>query len=147
MTSALEQLDATTVKLTISVTEDDMAPVMEHAYEHVGESVQIPGFRKGKVPPKILEQRVGKGAIIEHAVNDGLAEWYAGAVEEQGIRPFGQPEIELVKLPGAVEGDEGLEFTAVVEIRPSVKLPAAKTLTVVVDPIEDRKSTRLNSSH
>lgn len=135
MTSALEQIDETTVKLTISVTEDDLAPVMAHAYEHVGEQVNIPGFRKGKVPPKILEQRVGKGAIIEHAVNDGLAQWYAGAVEEQGIRPFGQPEIEVTKLPGVVEGDAGLEFVATVEVRPSVTLPAAKDLTIIVDPI------------
>jgi trigger factor len=135
VTSALEQIDETTVKLTINVTEEDLAPVMAHAYEHVGESVNIPGFRKGKVPPKILEQRVGKGAIIEHAVNDGLAGWYAGAVEEQGIRPFGQPEIEVTKVPGATEGDDTLEFVATVEIRPSVKLPAAKSLTIIVDPV------------
>ena len=135
MTSALEQIDETTVKLTINVTEDELAPVMAHAYEHVGESVNIPGFRKGKVPPKILEQRVGKGAIIEHAVNDGLAGWYAGAVEEQGIRPFGQPEIEVTKVPGATEGDDTLEFTATVEIRPAVTLPAAKSLTIIVDPV------------
>jgi trigger factor len=135
VTSALEQIDETTVKLTINVTEEDLAPVMAHAYEHVGESVNIPGFRKGKVPPKILEQRVGKGAIIEHAVNDGLAGWYAGAVEEQGIRPFGQPEIEVTKVPGATEGDDTLEFVATVEIRPSVKLPAAKSLMIIVDPV------------
>jgi trigger factor len=135
VTSALEQIDETTVKLTINVTEEDLAPVMAHAYEHVGESVNIPGFRKGKVPPKILEQRVGKGAIIEHAVNDGLAGWYAGAVEEQGIRPFGQPEIEVTKVPGATEGDDTLEFIATVEVRPTVKLPAAKSLTIIVDPI------------
>ncbi|MFO7244059.1 MAG: trigger factor [Actinomycetes bacterium] len=135
MTSALEQIDETTVKLTISVTEEELAPVMKHAYEHVGEQVNIPGFRKGKVPPKILEQRVGKGTIIEHAVNDGLAQWYAGAVEEQGLRPYGAPEIEVTKLPGVVEGEEGLEFTATVEVRPTVKLPAAKDITIVVEPI------------
>ena len=136
MTSALEQIDATTVKLTVTLTEEDIAPTMHHAYEHVGSQVQIPGFRKGKVPPKILEQRVGKGAIIEHAVNDGLPGWYSEAVQEQGIRPYGQPEVEVVKIPGSVEGDEGLEFTATVEIRPEVTLPAADSLKITVAPAE-----------
>ncbi|WP_084130294.1 trigger factor [Demequina sp. NBRC 110055] len=136
MTSALEKIDATTVKLTVTLTEEDLKPSMDHAYAHIGEEVQIPGFRKGKVPPRILETRVGKGAIIEHAVNDGLPGWYSEAVEEQGIRPFGQPEVEVVKIPGSEEGFEGLEFTAEVEIRPEVELPAAESLTLEVDPIE-----------
>src|SRR4051794_9472531 len=107
---------------------------MAHAYEHVGSQVQIPGFRKGKVPPKILEQRVGKGTIIEHAVNDGLPTWYSEAVQEQGIRPYGQPEVEVLKVPG-VE-DEGLEFVATVEVRPEVTLPASDTLTISGGPPE-----------
>jgi len=136
VTSALEKIDATTVKLTVTLTEEDIAPVMKHAYEHVGSQVQIPGFRKGKVPPRILEQRVGKGAIIEHAVNDGLPGWYSEAVQEQGVRPYGQPEVEVVKIPGSAEGDEGLEFTATVEVRPEVTLPAADSLTITVAPSE-----------
>ena len=134
MTSALEKIDATTVKLTVTLTEEDIAPTMAHAYEHVGSQVQIPGFRKGKVPPKVLEQRVGKGAIIEHAVNDGLPGWYSDAVQEQGIRPYGQPEVEVLSIPG-VE-DEGLEFVAIVEVRPEVTLPAASELEIVVTPAE-----------
>ena len=136
MTSALETIDATTVKLTVTLTEEDIAPVMAHAYEHVGSQVQIPGFRKGKVPPKILEQRVGKGAIIEHAVNDGLPGWYSEAVQEQGIRPYGQPEVEVIKIPGSDAGDEGIEFTATVEVRPEVTLPAADSLAITVTTAE-----------
>jgi len=136
VTSAFETIDATTVKLTVNLTEEDLAPALKHAYEHIGEQVQIPGFRKGKVPAKILEQRVGKGAVIEHAVNEGLPGWYSEAVQEQGLRPFGQPEVDVTKIPGAVEGDEGLEFTAVVEIRPEVKLPASDSLTIEVAPVE-----------
>ncbi len=134
MTSALEKIDATTVKLTVTLTEEDIAPTMAHAYEHVGSQVQIPGFRKGKVPPKVLEQRVGKGAIIEHAVNDGLPGWYSEAVQEQGIRPYGQPEVEVLSIPGV--DDEGLEFVAIVEVRPEVTLPAASELEIVVAPAE-----------
>jgi trigger factor len=134
VTSALEKIDDTTVKLTVTLTEADIAPMMHHAYEHVGSQVQIPGFRKGKVPPKILEQRVGKGAIIEHAVNDGLPTWYSEAVQEQGLRPYGQPEVEVLSIPGV--DDEGLEFVATVEVRPEVKLPAADSLTITVAPAE-----------
>jgi len=134
VTSALEKIDDTTVKLTVTLTEADIAPMMHHAYEHVGSQVQIPGFRKGKVPPKILEQRVGKGAIIEHAVNDGLPTWYSEAVQEQGLRPYGQPEVEVLSIPGV--DDEGLEFVATVEVRPEVTLPAADSLTITVAPAE-----------
>ncbi|WP_430867279.1 trigger factor [Demequina aurantiaca] len=136
MTSAFETIDATTVKVTVNLTEEELAPALKHAYEHIGEQVQIPGFRKGKVPAKILEQRVGKGAVIEHAVNDGLPGWYSEAVQELELRPFGQPEVDVTKIPGSVEGDEGLEFTAIVEIRPEVELPAADSLTIEVSPIE-----------
>ncbi|MFN3866378.1 MAG: trigger factor, partial [Demequina sp.] len=136
MTSAIEKIDATTVKLTVTLTEEDLKPSLDHAYQHIGEQVQIPGFRKGKVPPKILEQRVGKGAVIEHAVNDGLPGWYSAAVEEQGIRPFGQPEVEVTKVPGSEDGDNSLEFTATVEIRPEVELPKSEDITLEVEPVE-----------
>ncbi|PKQ25014.1 MAG: trigger factor [Actinobacteria bacterium HGW-Actinobacteria-4] len=139
MTSALDQIDATTVKLTVTLSEEDLAPALKHAYEHIGEQVQIPGFRKGKVPAKILEQRVGKAAVIEHAVNEGLPRWYSAAVEEHSIRPFGQPEVEVVKIPGSIEGDEGLEFTATVEVRPTVDLPDPSTLTIEVEPVNVSK--------
>ncbi|WP_291379040.1 trigger factor [Demequina sp.] len=136
MTSALEKIDSTTVKITVTLSEEEVAPAMEHAYEHIGREVTIPGFRKGKVPAKILEQRVGKGAVIEHAVNDGVPGWYAAAIEEQAVRPYGQPEIEVTKLPGIVEGDEGLEFTATVEVRPEITLPTPADLVIEVAPIE-----------
>ena len=136
MTSALEKIDDITVKLTVSLSEEEIKPAFDHAYEHIGSQVQIPGFRKGKVPVKILEQRVGKGAVIEHAVNDGVPGWYAAAVEEAGIRPYGQPEIEITKLPGVEEGYEGVEFVATVEVRPEVKLPAPADLTIEVAATE-----------
>ncbi len=131
MTTTLEKIDDTTVKLTVSLTEDEIKPTMDHAYKHVAEQVNIPGFRKGKVPARILEQRVGKGAIIEHAVNDGLPQWYGAAVEETGIKPLAQPEIEVTKVP--LEDGTELEFTATVEVRPEFELPALDTLTVEVE--------------
>lgn len=132
MTSAVETLDATTVKITVSITEDELAPMIKHAYEHLGESITVPGFRKGKVPTKVLEQRIGRGAAIEHAVNDGMAEWYGSAVDEHSLKPLGQPEIDLVRVPGQVPGDEGLEFTATVDVRPEITLPKVDSITLTV---------------
>ncbi len=136
MTSALEKIDATTVKITVTLTEEEIKPALDHAYEHIGSTVTIPGFRKGKVPARILEQRVGKGAVIEHAINDGVPGWYGEAVEELELRPYGQPEIEVTKIPGSTEGDEGIEFVATVEVRPEITLPAAADLVVEVAPSE-----------
>jgi trigger factor len=136
VTSALEQIDATTVKITVTLTEEEIKPAFDHAYEHIGSTVTIPGFRKGKVPARILEQRVGKGAVIEHAINEGVPGWYGDAVTELELRPYGQPEIEVTKIPGSEEGDEGVEFVATVEVRPEITLPDAADLVIEVSPIE-----------
>ena len=136
MKSAVETLDATTVKLTVEVSHDELKPSIEHAYQHIGSEVQIPGFRKGKVPPRILEQRVGRAAIIEHAVNDALPGFYRDAITEANLRPLGQPDIEVTALPALTEADGGLSFTAQVEVRPELDLPDLSTLTVTVDDVE-----------
>ncbi len=130
MSSTVETIDPTTVKITVNVTGEQFAPVLKHAYEHLGEGVSIPGFRKGKVPAKVLEQRIGKGAAIEHAINDGLAEWYTEAIEEHDLHPMGQPEVELTRAPA--DDDESLEFAATVQIRPEFTLPAPSSLTLTV---------------
>lgn len=134
MTSAFETIDSTTIKITVSLTEAELAPSLVHAYEHLGERVTIPGFRKGKVPASVLRQRIGKGAAIEHAINEDLATWYSAAVEEHELRPVGKPEIDFVRIPGQVAGDEGLEFVATVEVRPDVKLPKLDSITLKVAP-------------
>lgn len=136
MKSAVETIDATTVKLTVEVSHDELKPSIDHAYQHIGSQVSIPGFRKGKVPPRILEQRVGRAAVIEHAVNDGMAGFYRQAVAEADLRPMGQPEIEVTAIPALTEADGGLSFTAQVEIRPTVELPALDSITVTVDDVE-----------
>lgn len=140
MKSAVETLDPTKVKLSVEVTYDELKPSIEHAYQHIAEQVTVPGFRKGKVPPRIIDQRVGRPAVIEHAVNEGLSAFYAEAVRENKLRPMGQPEVEVTQVPGlvpAAAGEEGeLHFTAEVEVRPEITLPALEGLTVTVDDVE-----------
>lgn len=136
MKSAVETIDATTVKLTVEVSHDELKPSIDHAYEHIGSQVQIPGFRKGKVPARILDQRVGRAAVIEHAVNDGMPGFYRQAVTEADLRPLGQPDIEVTAIPALTEADGGLSFTAQVEVRPVIEIPALADVTVTVDDVE-----------
>ena len=132
MTSAVETIDPTSVKITVTIAEDELAPMIKHAYEHLGESLNVPGFRKGKVPAKVLEQRIGRDAALEHAVNDGLPEWYGAVVKEHDLSPIGQPAVEIIRLPGQVAGDESLEFTVTVAVRPEFTLPKASTITLTI---------------
>jgi trigger factor len=135
--SAVETLEPTKVKLTIEVSYDELKPSIDHAYSHIAEQVNIPGFRKGKVPPRIIDQRVGRPAVMEHAVNDGLSEFYASAVRDNSLRPLGQPEIDVTKVPGLTAGDEGdLVFTAEVEVRPEIEIPELDGLSISVDGLE-----------
>lgn len=140
MKSAVETLEPTKVKLSVEVTYDELKPSIDHAYQHIAEQVNVPGFRKGKVPPRIIDQRVGRPAVIEHAVNEGLSGFYAEAVRENKLRPMGQPEVEVTKVPGLVAtaaGEEGeLHFTAEVEVRPEITLPALDGVSVTVDDVE-----------
>ena len=133
--SAVETLDATTVKLTVEVTPEDLKPSIDHAYEHIAQEINVPGFRKGKVPPRIVDQRVGRAAVIEHAVNDAMSGFYRQAVAEADLRPLGQPDIEVTAIPALTEADGGLTFTAQVEVRPTLELPALEDITLTVDDV------------
>ncbi|WP_435735532.1 trigger factor [Cellulosimicrobium sp. PMB13] len=134
MKSAVETLDPTKVKLTVEVEYDELKPSIDHAYQHIAEQVNIPGFRKGKVPPRIIDQRVGRAAVLEHAVNDGLSGFYRQAVSESGIRPLGQPEVDVTEVPVDAEGP--LKFSAEVEVRPELDLPELSSLAVTIDAAE-----------
>ncbi len=140
MKSAVETLEPTKVRLTVEVSYDELKPSIDHAYRHIAEQVTIPGFRKGKVPPRIIDQRVGRAAVMEHAVNDGLSGFYAEAVRENKLRPLGQPEVDVTAVPGltpAKAGEEGeLTFTAEVEVRPEIEIPTFDGLSITVDGLD-----------
>lgn len=133
--SAVETLEPTKVKLTVEVDYDELKPSIDHAYEHIAEQVNVPGFRKGKVPPRIIEQRVGWGAVIEHAVNDGLSGFYRDALGETDLRPLAQPEVDVTEVP-AKAGEGQLKFTAEVEVRPEIELPELSDVELTVDSTE-----------
>ncbi|MDU0346106.1 trigger factor [Microbacterium sp. KSW2-29] len=134
--STVEQLSPTRVKLHITVSPDELKPSIAHAYEHIARDVQIPGFRKGKVPAPIIDQRMGRGAVIEHAVNEGLDGFYRQAVEAQDLRVIGRPSAEIVELPELKDFSGDLVVDVEVDVRPEFELPAYDTITVTVDAAE-----------
>ncbi|CAN5117626.1 trigger factor [soil metagenome] len=136
MKTTVEKLNPTRVKLSISVTPDELKPSIDHAYSHIAESVNIPGFRKGKVPPPIIDQRVGRDEVLNHAVSDGLDKFYRQAIEEQKIRPLGRPEADITELPSVKDFTGELKVTVEVDVRPDFELPKLDGLTLTVDAIE-----------
>ncbi|MDI9890282.1 trigger factor [Microbacterium sp. IEGM 1404] len=134
--STVEKLSPTRVKLHITVSPEELKPAIAHAYEHIAQDVQIPGFRKGKVPAPIIDQRIGRGAVIEHAVNEGLDGFYRQAVEDQELRVIGRPSAEIVELPELKDYSGDLVVDVEVDVRPEFELPAYDTITVTVDAVE-----------
>lgn len=134
--STVEKLSPTRVKLHITVSPDELKPSIAHAYEHIAQDVQIPGFRKGKVPAPIIDQRVGRGAVIEHAVNEGLDKFYREAVEAQELRVIGRPSAEIVELPELKDYSGDLVVDVEVDVRPEFELPSLEGLTITVDATE-----------
>jgi trigger factor len=134
--TTVERIKPTRVKLVIEATPADLKPSIDHAYEHIAEEVSIPGFRKGKVPPAILEKRVGKPAILAHAINDGLDRIYREAVESNEIRVLGQPQADIKKTPDENTWDGDLVVEIEVEVRPEFKLIDYKGLKVKVSDIK-----------
>ena len=132
MKTDLETLNPTRVKLTVEVPFEELKPSLDAAYRRIGGQVSIPGFRKGKVPPRVIDQRVGRGAVLEEAVNDALPKLYGQAVEEHDVHVLGQPEVDITTL----EDGQVLTFTAEVDVRPEFELPEYDGLAVTVDDAE-----------
>lgn len=136
--STVETLEPTKVRLTVEVPYEEMSSEMAKAYKDIAEQVSIPGFRKGKVPARIIDQRFGRAAVIEQVVNEVLPGHYSDAVAEQGLRPMAQPEVEVTEIPNTT-GEQGgqLIFTAEVAVVPDFELPEFDENTVItVDSTE-----------
>ncbi|MDP5225651.1 MULTISPECIES: trigger factor [Arthrobacter] len=123
MKSAVENLTPTRVKLTVEVPFEELKPSIDEAYKTIATQIQVPGFRKGKVPSKLIDQRVGRGYVLETAINEGLNGWYQQAIVETEIRPLSRPEVEITEVPDPSATDGELKFQAEVDIRPEVELP------------------------
>jgi trigger factor len=128
----VEELSPTRVKLTIEVPFEELKPSLDKAYREVSRQVRIPGFRPGHVPPRIIDQRLGRGAVLEQAINDAVPQLYGKALEDSEIRALGQPDLEITQL----DDGQQLAFTAEVDVRPRFELPDLSAITVTVENAE-----------
>ncbi|HEX2705575.1 MAG TPA: trigger factor [Candidatus Lustribacter sp.] len=132
MKSALETLNPTRVKMTVEVPFSELKPSLDAAYKTIGSQIQVPGFRRGKVPARIIDQRVGRGAVMQEAVNEALPKLYGQAIEDNSVRPIGRPDVDVTEIP--VEDGQELRFTVEVDVRPTLELPDFDGIAVEVDP-------------
>ena len=132
MKSTVEKLSPTRVRINVEVPFTELQADFDRAYKQLAKQVRLPGFRPGKAPAKLLEARVGRGAVLEQVVNEVLPARYSEAVTTGELRPLGQPDIEVTKL----EDGEELVFTAEVDVRPDIELPELSTLTISVESVE-----------
>ena len=137
--TTVERLNPTRVKLTIEVDQAAFKPTLDKAYETVAQQVNIPGFRKGKVPSQVLDQRVGKDQIIAQAINDGMDVFYRQALVAEKLKPLGTPEADISSAPSATEIEKPLIISLEVEVRPEFKLPDYKGIAVTVEPVKVAK--------
>ncbi|MCW2782243.1 MAG: trigger factor [Marmoricola sp.] len=131
MKSAVETLSPTRAKITVEVPFEELKPSLDAAYQKIAKQINVPGFRKGKVPPSVIDRQVGRGAILDEAINEALPKLYVQALQDNDLTPLAQPEIDVTKF----EDNETLEFVAEVDIRPTIEVPSYDDLAVSVDDI------------
>jgi trigger factor len=127
VSTQIEELPGDKVRLTVEVSGHEVHHAVEHATSDLAESVRIPGFRKGKVPPKLLEQRIGRERIMAEAVDSHIGTWFWNALARTRVRPVTQPEYDY-ELPTDDHGD--WRFSATVDVQPKPELPPFAELEV-----------------
>ena len=132
MKISVRNLEPTKVKLTVTVDTEEFNPYLDAARKEIGKQVNIPGFRKGHVPGKIIDQRIGFGAVASEAVNAAVPELYSKALEEKQIHPMAQPELDVQEVPTSAKDETKLKFVATVERRPDIELPELNGLEIEV---------------
>ncbi len=133
MKSTVERLSPTRVRINVEVPFDELEPDFTRAYKKIAQQVTIKGFRPGKVPPRIIEARLGRDVVLDEVVNGAVASRYTEAVTSaEDVTPVGRPEIEVTELADR----ERLAFTAEVDVRPTIELPDLSTISVTVDDVE-----------
>jgi trigger factor len=127
--SAVETLSPTRAKLTVEVPFEELKPSLDAAYKQIAGQINVPGFRRGKVPPMVIDRQVGRGAVLDQAINDVVPKMYVEALQANDLQPLAQPDIEVTKFAD----NEALEFVAEVDVRPEIALPDYEGLEATVD--------------
>jgi len=129
--SAVETISPTRVRISIDVDFNDLEPHVKRAYQSISERIVIPGFRKGKVPRAMIDQRVGRGAVLDEAINNALPDFYTQAARENDVLVVGRPSVDIKEL----KDNELVKFEVEVDIRPEIKLPDFSKIEINVDDV------------
>jgi trigger factor len=129
--STVETLSPTRVRLAVEVPFAEIEPSLQKAYREVAQQISIPGFRKGKVPAAVIDQRVGRGVVLNEAVQEVVPQQLIAALREHQVKSLGRPEV------GDLQFDDGqpLTFTAEVDVQPEITLPDLAEIEVTVDEL------------
>ena len=131
MKATREALSPTRIKLTVEVPFDELRPSVDAAYKKIASQVRVPGFRPGKVPARIIDQRVGRGHILDEALQEALPRFYSEAVESESLDVLSRPEVDVAEFADGAP----LVFTAEVDVRPEIELPSTEGLVITVDDV------------
>lgn len=132
MKSTVETLGPTRVRLAIEVPFAELEPSLRKAYREIAQQVAIPGFRKGKVPAAVIDQRVGRGAVLNEAVQDTIPTQILAAIREHEVKSLGRPDVEITEFADG----QPLRFTAEVDVAPHLTLPDLTSIEVTVDEVK-----------
>ncbi|MGK4187112.1 trigger factor [Kocuria koreensis] len=136
MKTAVEKLNPTLAKIQVDVPFEEFKPFLNKTYKELAEQIQMPGFRKGKIPNQLIEQRVGYDFVVENALNEGLNGFYQQALTENELTPLAQPEVDVQKKPEQNDREADVSVAIEVVVRPEVELPDYEGLKVEVDAAE-----------
>ena len=136
MKSTVETLSPTRVRLTIDLGFDELSGHISEAYKKISTQINVPGFRKGKVPAAMIDQRVGRSSVLDEAINSALPDFYSQAAREHDVLVLGRPEVDIKEFVD----NEKLSFTVEVSVRPDIALPDFSAITINVDDVEVKES-------
>ena len=136
MKTAVEKLNPTLAKIEVEVPFAEFKPYLDRTYKNLSGQISVPGFRKGKLPKQLIEQRAGFDYIVEASLNDALNDYYAQALGENELSPLAQPELDVQSQPSTENREADVKLTITVTVRPEIEPPNYEGLEVEVDEVE-----------
>ncbi len=136
MKTAVEKLNPTLAKIEVEVPFAEFKPYLDRTYKNLSGQISVPGFRKGKLPKQLIEQRAGFDYIVEASLNDALNDYYAQALGENELSPLAQPELDVQSQPSTENREADVKLTITVTVRPEIELPNYEGIEVEVDEVE-----------
>ena len=136
MKTAVEKLNPTLAKIEVEVPFVEFKPYLDRTYKNLAGQISVPGFRKGKLPKQLIEQRAGFDYIVEASLNDALNDYYAQALGENDLSPLAQPELDVQSQPTTEDREADIKLTITVTVRPEIELPNYEGIEVEVDEVE-----------